>query len=48
MTLKNLQDLVDLQAEDEGLWFVATTASEQYLQDALRKLHDAVEHMEDL
>lgn len=37
------QELVDIQAEDEGLWFVAETASEAYLQKALRDLHAAIE-----
>ena len=36
-------DLVTKQAEDDGLWFVAKHATESYLQDALRKLHTAVE-----
>ena len=31
------------QAEDEGLWFQATTATEAYLQQALRRLTRAVE-----
>jgi hypothetical protein len=31
------------QAEDEGLWFVAQTAPEAYLQAALRRLHAAIE-----
>ena len=31
------------QAEDEGLWFVAETAPESYLQEALRRLHRAVD-----
>jgi hypothetical protein len=35
--------LVAEQAEDEGLWFEAQTASEAYLQAALRALHAAVE-----
>jgi len=38
--------LVKDQAEDEGLWFNAETASEAYLQQALRALHDAVEREE--
>ena len=38
------QTLVNAQAEDEGLWFAAQTAPEAYLQEALRKLHAAVEH----
>jgi small-conductance mechanosensitive channel len=35
--------LVNEQAENEGLWFVATTAPEAYLQQELRKLHAAIE-----
>lgn len=31
------------QAEDDGLWFIAETASEAYLQAALRRLTAAVE-----
>lgn len=31
------------QAEDEGLWFMAKTAPEAYLQAALRRLHAAIE-----
>lgn len=38
-----LQELVDRQAEDNGLWFQAETAPEAYLQAALRELHAAVE-----
>ena len=37
------QRVVDEQAEDEALWFVAQTAAEAYLQQALRRLHAAVE-----
>ena len=36
-------DLVNKQAEDEGLWFIAKTAPEAYLQQELRKLHAIVE-----
>lgn len=35
--------LVEEQAKDEGLWFVAETAPEAYLQKALRNLHRVVE-----
>ena len=35
--------LVAEQAEDEGLWFMAQTAPEAYLQQELRKLHAAIE-----
>jgi len=36
-------ELINKQAEDEGLWFQAETASEAYLQQELRKLHAAIE-----
>ncbi len=39
----NALALVHAQAEDEGLWFLAETATEEYLQAALRRLHAAVE-----
>ena len=29
--------IVDEQAEDEGLWFIAKTAPEAYLQQELRR-----------
>lgn len=35
--------LVAEQAEDEGLWFMAQTAPEAYLQQELRRLHAALE-----
>lgn len=35
--------LVAEQSEDDGLWFVAETCSEAYLQEALRKLHAVIE-----
>jgi hypothetical protein len=38
-----LQALVDEQAEDEGLWFIAATAPEAYLQQELRRLHATIE-----
>ncbi len=38
-----LQVIVQEQAKDEGLWFVAETAPEAYLQKALRRLHEAIE-----
>ena len=41
--LGKVRKLVDAQAEDEGLWFMAKYATEAYLQSELRKLHDAVE-----
>ena len=41
--LKRLKQLVDEQAEDEGLWFVTQSVSETYLQQELRKLHASIE-----
>ena len=41
--VRRLRAIVSAQAEDEGLWFVARTAPEAYLQQELRKLHAAVE-----
>lgn len=38
-----LLDTVKEQANDEGLWFQAETASEAYLQAALRQLHETIE-----
>jgi hypothetical protein len=35
--------LVQIQAEDEGLWFISETASEAYLQRGLRELHATIE-----
>ena len=43
VALGGLRILVNRQAEDEGLWFITKTASEAYLQHALRTLHDAIE-----
>ena len=34
---------VDEQANDAGLWFVATTITEAYLQQGLRTLHNVIE-----
>jgi ribosomal protein RSM22 (predicted rRNA methylase) len=41
--LSRLSRLASEQAEDEGLWFLAETAAEAYLQRELRKLHAAIE-----
>lgn len=35
--------IVDEQANDPGLWFQAETAAEAYVQQALRRLHAAIE-----
>ena len=42
---EQIAELVERQAEDEGLWAVAKTAPEAYLQAELRKLHAAVEFL---
>ena len=36
-------DIVNEQAKDDGLWFVAKYASEAYLQQELRRLHRSIE-----
>ena len=36
-------EMVDEQALDDGLWFVAETAAEAYLQQELRALHACIE-----
>ena len=43
--LGNLRQLAKEQAKDPGLWFEAPTptAQEAYLQQELRKLHQAIE-----
>jgi len=38
-----LRDMSQRMAEDDGLWFVAETAAEAYLQQELRKLCAAIE-----
>lgn len=41
--VERLRALVDEQAEDDGLWFIAQTAPEAYLQQELRRLHAEIE-----
>ena len=41
--IQRVTDLVDAQAEDDGLWFDAKTAPEAYLQQELRRLHQVCE-----
>lgn len=41
--LKKLQEIVDRQAEDFGLWFVPEYITEDCLQKALRELHAVIE-----
>jgi hypothetical protein len=41
--LRAAQKVIAEQAEDDGLWFIAKNSSEAYLQQALRRLHVAIE-----
>ena len=41
--IQKILSLIDTQAEDDGLWFVAKTAPEAYLQQELRRLTRTVE-----
>lgn len=41
--LQQARELVNEQADDEALWFEATTCSEGYLQSALRKIHASID-----
>jgi hypothetical protein len=43
MDERAIKALVDEQAEDDGLWFIAETCAEAYVQQALRRLHEAIE-----
>ena len=38
-------ELVHKQAKDDGLWFIARTAPEAYLQQELRLLHALIEEL---
>ena len=40
---QSARELVDIQASNEGLWFVSQSITENYLQQALRNLHGVVE-----
>jgi hypothetical protein len=41
--MDKIKELVEEQAEDEGLWFYAETAPEAYLQHELGRLHELIE-----
>lgn len=45
IAFRRLLELVNAQAEDAGLWFVAETAPEAYLQQELRRLHRLIEEL---
>lgn len=40
---QSIKAVVDEQANDEGLWFMPRTCAEDYLQRALRRLHEVIE-----
>ena len=42
-TFAILTEMVEVQANDEGLWFIAMTGAEGYLQQELRRLHALIE-----
>ncbi len=41
--IDKVQEVVAKQAEDDGLWFIAQTAPEAYVQQELRRLHTEIE-----
>ena len=41
--MNKILDLIDKQAEDEGIWFRAEYITEAYLQKELRELHRVCE-----
>ncbi len=40
---KRIKNFVAKQAEDESIWFLAETVTEEYLQRKIRELHEAIE-----
>lgn len=42
-TLAKIRALTEQQANDPGLWALAETATEGYLQQELRRLHSLIE-----
>jgi hypothetical protein len=43
MNEREIKAVVDEQTNDDGLWFIPVTITEDILQKALRRLHAAVE-----
>lgn len=41
--LATIRGIVEAQADDEGLWFIAESITESHLQQELRRLHAAIE-----
>jgi hypothetical protein len=46
--LEKIQSVVNEQSADDGLWFVAETAAEAYLQQELRRLHLVIERCREM
>lgn len=45
--ISSIEAMAARQAQDAGLWFQTQSASEAYVQRALRKLHVAIEQTDD-
>lgn len=45
MSIEDLLSLITAQSEDLGLWGIPQTPEEEYLQQALRKLHNEIERV---
>ena len=43
MDEKAIRGVVEEQAKDDGIWFIAETCAEAYLQQELRRLHAVIE-----
>ncbi len=43
LAINELVEIVNEQADDEGLWCEPVCASEAYIQSALRRLHEVIE-----
>lgn len=41
--MREMRAVVDEQANDDGIWFIAQTGPEAYLQQELRRLHALIE-----
>ncbi len=41
--MQKMMDVINQQAEDDGIWFIAETITEDYLQSELRRLQLCVE-----
>ena len=46
-SIELVRQLVDMQAEDGGLFFLSNSIVEAYIQQELRRLHEVVESDDD-